>query len=91
MAKSIQELLKKPIQLPFSFKNPDIQQCSCGQYLIKGEHECMESAVTGNRYCDIVCMVRGTGAKWIGCTIVDEFGDYYTEQNYLKVMEAIAC
>lgn len=47
----------------------------------------MDSKVTGDRYCDIVCIVRGTGARWIGCTIVDEFGDYYTEKKYLEVME----
>lgn len=88
MVKTLSDLLKKPIQLPFNFKNPDIQQCPCGQYLIKGEHECKDSKVTGNRYCDIVCLVSWTGAKWIGCTIVDEFGDYYTEKKYLEVMEA---
>jgi hypothetical protein len=91
VAKSLKDILKKPLDFPFAYINPDIQQCPCGQYLIKGEHECIESAVTGQRYCDIVCMVRGTGAKWIGCTVVDEYGDYYTEKKYLEVMEVIAC
>lgn len=87
MVKNLAELLKKPIEFPFTYTNPDIKQCSCGQYLIKGEHECIESAVTGDRYCDIVCMVRGTGARWVGYTIIDEFGEAYSEQNYKQVME----
>jgi hypothetical protein len=91
VAKSLKDILKKPLDFPFVYINPDIQQCHCGQYLIKGEHECMESGVIEGRFCDIVCLVRADGAKWIGCTIVDEFGNTYSEKKYLEVMEVIAC
>jgi hypothetical protein len=51
----------------------------------------MESGVIEGRFCDIVCLVRADRAKWIGCTIVDEFGNTYSEKKYLEVMEVIAC
>ncbi len=85
MAKPLIELLKKPTAIKYN--KPDTKQCICGHNLTRGEHEFIESKVLKGRFCDTSCLIRADGAKWIGRTIVDEFGDYYTEQNYLKVME----
>lgn len=64
-----------------------VEQCPCGHHVNPHEHAYVESKVTGGKYCDNVCLVRGTGARWVGCTIIDEFGDSYSEQKYFEVME----
>lgn len=91
MAKPLHELLKHPITLPFAYSNPDIATCVCGNILINGEHEYIESNVLPGRFCDLVCLVRADKSTWIGCTIRDEDGEHYSEEKYMKIMEVVAC
>lgn len=65
----------------------DTQACVCGQRLQRGKHVYMESGVLAGRFCDTVCLVRADRAKWRGCTIIDEYGQDYSEEKYLRVME----
>jgi hypothetical protein len=86
VAKQLIEIINVPTSIKYN--NPDTKQCICGYSLTQGEHEFIESKVLKGRFCDISCLIRADGAKWTGCTIIDEFGDSYTEQKYMKVMEA---
>lgn len=87
MAKQLEEIIKSPIEFPFIYSNPDIQYCPCGcGPLIRHRHRYMESKVTGEWYCDIVCAVSAEKAKWVGDKILDD-GVLYTKDQWMQDRE----
>ena len=53
------------------------------------EYAYIYSAVTGDRYDDIVDMVEKIGGRWSedGTKVIDEFGDVWSEKRFREVME----
>lgn len=91
MAKTLTSLLTEKLTLPFNYRNPDIKKCPCCNGVIdRSQHAYHESRVTGEWYCDMVCLVAADEAEWVGERIKDSFGDLYTLAQYKAAMEVVS-
>lgn len=76
---------------PFPFKKPEeLRYCANGCGPIIPDKECYwESLVTGEWYCDKVCMVKAEGARWEGNLIRDDWNKLYTVEQWKVDREVI--